>query len=83
MSLIESKLGWMCVFYFFVVMVRRFPDDISVSLPTNFKLTKPLWDCDCCVFMLQTGGSIVFITPLLVREVRAMWRDRRALRHQL
>lgn len=49
-SLIESKLGWMCVFYFFVVM---------------------------------TGGSIVFITPLLIKEVRAMWRDRHALRRQL
>ncbi|XP_041819683.1 sugar phosphate exchanger 3 [Chelmon rostratus] len=49
-SLIESKLGWMSVFYFFVVM---------------------------------TGGSIVFIAPLLIREVRAMWRDRRALRRQL
>uniref|UniRef100_A0A671VFT1 Sugar phosphate exchanger 3 n=1 Tax=Sparus aurata TaxID=8175 RepID=A0A671VFT1_SPAAU len=24
-SLIESKLGWMCVFYFFIVMVRRLP----------------------------------------------------------
>lgn len=33
--------------------------------------------------MLQTGGSIVFITPLLVKEVRAMWRDRRAMRRQL
>ncbi|CAB1412357.1 unnamed protein product [Pleuronectes platessa] len=49
-SLIESKLGWMYVFYFFVVM---------------------------------TGGSIVFITPLLLNELRAMWRDRRALQHQL
>lgn len=49
-SLIESKLGWMCVFYFFVVM---------------------------------TGGSIVFITPLLLKEVRAMWRDRLARRRQL
>ncbi|KAM6895871.1 sugar phosphate exchanger 3 [Xenentodon cancila] len=49
-SLIESKLGWMSVFYFFIVM---------------------------------TGGSIVFITPLLVREIQAMWRDRRALQRQL
>lgn len=49
-SLIESKLGWMSVFYFFVVM---------------------------------TGGSILFIIPLLTREVRAMWRDRQAMRHQL
>ncbi|CAK6949838.1 sugar phosphate exchanger 3 [Scomber scombrus] len=49
-SLIESKLGWMYVFYFFVVM---------------------------------TGGSIVFITPLLLKEVRAMWRDRQALQRQL
>ncbi|XP_054480467.1 sugar phosphate exchanger 3 [Anoplopoma fimbria] len=49
-SLIESRLGWMCVFYFFVVM---------------------------------TAGSIVFITPLLLNEVRAMWRDRQALRRQL
>ncbi|XP_074554866.1 sugar phosphate exchanger 3 [Halichoeres trimaculatus] len=49
-SLIESKLGWMRVFYFFVVM---------------------------------TGGSIVFITPLLIKEVRAMWRDRHELRRQL
>lgn len=49
-SLIESKLGWMCVFYFFVVM---------------------------------TGGSIVFIAPLIIREVRAMWRDRRASQLQL
>ncbi|KAF6718547.1 Sugar phosphate exchanger 3 [Oryzias melastigma] len=49
-SLIESKLGWMSVFYFFVVM---------------------------------TGGSILFITPLLIRETRDLWRDRRALRRQL
>ncbi|XP_068442528.1 sugar phosphate exchanger 3 isoform X2 [Clinocottus analis] len=49
-SLIESKLGWMSVFYFFIFM---------------------------------TGGSIVFITPLLFNEVRAMWRDRQALRRQL
>ncbi|XP_056131603.1 sugar phosphate exchanger 3 [Lampris incognitus] len=49
-SLIESKLGWMCVFYFFIVM---------------------------------TGGSILFITPLIFREVQAMWRDRQALSHQL
>ncbi|KAM3858810.1 sugar phosphate exchanger 3 [Diretmus argenteus] len=49
-SLIESKLGWMCVFYFFIVM---------------------------------TGGSIVFISHLIFRDVRAMWRDRQALNHQL
>ncbi|KAM9845898.1 sugar phosphate exchanger 3 [Aulostomus maculatus] len=49
-SLLESRLGWMCVFYFFVVM---------------------------------TGGSIVFISPLIFKEVSAMWRDRRALLHQL
>lgn len=49
-SLIESKLGWMCVFYFFVVM---------------------------------TGGSIVFISPLIFREVRAIWRDRRASQRQI
>ncbi|XP_017280372.1 sugar phosphate exchanger 3 [Kryptolebias marmoratus] len=49
-SLIESKLGWMSVFYFFIAM---------------------------------TGGSILFITPLLWRELQAMWRDRRALRRQL
>uniref|UniRef100_A0A1A8H045 Sugar phosphate exchanger 3 n=1 Tax=Nothobranchius korthausae TaxID=1143690 RepID=A0A1A8H045_9TELE len=49
-SLIESRLGWMNVFYFFIVM---------------------------------TGGSIVFITPLLVRELRALWRDRRAQSRQL
>ncbi|XP_029317491.1 sugar phosphate exchanger 3 isoform X2 [Cottoperca gobio] len=49
-TLLESKLGWMYVFYFFVVM---------------------------------TGGSIVFITPLLIKEVREMWRDRQLLRRQL
>ncbi|XP_056281107.1 sugar phosphate exchanger 3 isoform X1 [Pseudoliparis swirei] len=49
-SLIESKMGWTYVFYFFIVM---------------------------------TGGSIVFISPLLYNEVRAMWRDRQALRRQL
>lgn len=49
-SLIESKLGWMCVFYFFVVM---------------------------------TGGSIIFISPLIFREVRAIWRERRASQRQL
>ncbi|XP_068611262.1 sugar phosphate exchanger 3 [Brachionichthys hirsutus] len=49
-SLIQSKLGWMWVFYFFIIM---------------------------------TGGSIVFITPLFIREVRAMWRERQARRHQL
>uniref|UniRef100_A0A672GTR0 Sugar phosphate exchanger 3 n=1 Tax=Salarias fasciatus TaxID=181472 RepID=A0A672GTR0_SALFA len=49
-SLIESKLGWMSVFYFFIVM---------------------------------TGGSVAFISPLLFKELRAMWRERRALRRQL
>ncbi|XP_051911160.1 sugar phosphate exchanger 3 [Hippocampus zosterae] len=49
-SLIESKLGWIAVFYFFVVM---------------------------------TGGSIFFISPLIVTEVRAMWRERQTRHHQL
>lgn len=49
-SLIEAKLGWMCVFYFFIVM---------------------------------TAGSIFFIIPLLVKELRVMWHERQALRHQL
>lgn len=49
-SLIEAKLGWMCVFYFFIVM---------------------------------TAGSIFFIVPLLVKELRVMWHERQALRHQL
>ncbi|XP_061107768.1 sugar phosphate exchanger 3 [Conger conger] len=49
-SLIASKLGWTCVFYFFVVM---------------------------------TGGGMVFILPLIVSEVRSMWRDRVARTHQL
>ncbi|KAL0962748.1 hypothetical protein UPYG_G00344850 [Umbra pygmaea] len=49
-SLIESKLGWMCVFYFFIVM---------------------------------TGGSILFISPLIITESRTLWRDRQARRRQL
>ncbi|KAM4615441.1 sugar phosphate exchanger 3 [Polymixia lowei] len=49
-SLIESRLGWVCVFYFFIVM---------------------------------TGGSILFITPLIFKEVGAMWRARQALNQQL
>lgn len=49
-SLIEAKLGWMCVFYFFIAM---------------------------------TAGSVLFIIPLLVKELRAMWNERQALRHQL
>ncbi|XP_076007733.1 sugar phosphate exchanger 3 [Genypterus blacodes] len=49
-SLIESKLGWMCVFYFFVVM---------------------------------TAGSLLFILPLTIREIRAAWRDRVARNRQL
>nr|XP_057934616.1 sugar phosphate exchanger 3 [Doryrhamphus excisus]XP_057934617.1 sugar phosphate exchanger 3 [Doryrhamphus excisus]XP_057934619.1 sugar phosphate exchanger 3 [Doryrhamphus excisus]XP_057934620.1 sugar phosphate exchanger 3 [Doryrhamphus excisus]XP_057934621.1 sugar phosphate exchanger 3 [Doryrhamphus excisus]XP_057934622.1 sugar phosphate exchanger 3 [Doryrhamphus excisus] len=49
-SLIESKLGWVSVFYFFVIM---------------------------------TGGSILFIAPMILKEVRAVWRERQALRHQL
>ncbi|XP_019738646.1 sugar phosphate exchanger 3 isoform X2 [Hippocampus comes] len=49
-SLIESKLGWIAVFYFFVVM---------------------------------TGGSILFISPLIATEVRAMWRERQMRHHQL
>ncbi|XP_049616841.1 sugar phosphate exchanger 3 isoform X2 [Syngnathus scovelli] len=49
-SLIESKLGWVSVFYFFVVM---------------------------------TGGSIVFITPLIMTEASAMWRERQTRHHQL
>ncbi|KAM6986679.1 sugar phosphate exchanger 3 [Aplochiton taeniatus] len=49
-SLIESKLGWMWVFYFFIFM---------------------------------TGGSMVFIIPLVFREVSVMWRDRNVSTHQL
>ncbi|XP_031438934.1 sugar phosphate exchanger 3 [Clupea harengus] len=49
-SLIESKLNWMCVFYFFVLM---------------------------------TGGSVVFIIPLLVGELRSMCRSRTLQTHQL
>ncbi|KAG7255811.1 hypothetical protein CRUP_012845, partial [Coryphaenoides rupestris] len=49
-SLLESKLGWMCVFYFFIVM---------------------------------TGCSILFIAPLIYRELRSMWRDRRGRSQQL
>ncbi|KAM9705022.1 sugar phosphate exchanger 3 [Menidia menidia] len=49
-SLIESRLGWMSVFYFFIVM---------------------------------TGAGILFISPLLVRELRDAWRERRARRRQL
>uniref|UniRef100_A0A8C5HZ33 Sugar phosphate exchanger 3 n=1 Tax=Gouania willdenowi TaxID=441366 RepID=A0A8C5HZ33_GOUWI len=49
-SLIESNLGWMSVFYFFIVM---------------------------------TGGSIMFISPLLLKELRSMWSERRALQRQL
>lgn len=49
-SLIESNLGWMTVFYFFIVM---------------------------------TAGSVMFISPLLFKELHAMWRERRALRRQL
>ncbi|KAJ8262039.1 hypothetical protein GJAV_G00161390 [Gymnothorax javanicus] len=49
-SLIESKLGWMYVFYFFILM---------------------------------TGGSLVFIFPLIISEVRSMWRDSRVRTHQL
>ncbi|XP_069048120.1 sugar phosphate exchanger 3 [Lepisosteus oculatus] len=49
-SLIESRLGWMCVFYFFIVM---------------------------------TFGSVLFISPLIVSEVRSMIRERRLRSHQL
>lgn len=31
----------------------------------------------------QTGGSILFIAPLIYREVRSMWRDLRGLNQQL
>ncbi|XP_041111428.1 sugar phosphate exchanger 3 [Polyodon spathula] len=49
-SLIESKLDWMSVFYFFIVM---------------------------------TGGSLIFISPLIVHEVRAMLQERRSQVHRL
>ncbi|CAL8319911.1 unnamed protein product [Lota lota] len=49
-SLIESRLGWMYVFYFFIVM---------------------------------TGGSILFIAPLIYKETRSMWRDMRGISQQL
>ncbi|XP_059904806.1 sugar phosphate exchanger 3 [Gadus macrocephalus] len=49
-SMIESRLGWMYVFYFFIVM---------------------------------TGGSILFIVPLIYRETRSMWRDRQGLHQHL
>ncbi|XP_058628428.1 sugar phosphate exchanger 3-like isoform X4 [Onychostoma macrolepis] len=49
-SLIESKLGWMCVFYFFIIM---------------------------------TGCSILFIIPLIYREIRSLCRDSQARTHQL
>uniref|UniRef100_A0A8C5HUF5 Sugar phosphate exchanger 3 n=1 Tax=Gouania willdenowi TaxID=441366 RepID=A0A8C5HUF5_GOUWI len=31
----------------------------------------------------QTGGSIMFISPLLLKELRSMWSERRALQRQL
>uniref|UniRef100_A0A8C2H3E8 Sugar phosphate exchanger 3 n=2 Tax=Cyprinus carpio TaxID=7962 RepID=A0A8C2H3E8_CYPCA len=49
-SLIESKLGWMCVFYFFIIM---------------------------------TGCSVLFIIPLLYREICSLCRDSQARTHQL
>ncbi|XP_073804549.1 sugar phosphate exchanger 3 isoform X4 [Danio rerio] len=49
-SLIESKLGWMCVFYFFIIM---------------------------------TGCSVLFIIPLLFREIQSLCRDRQARTLQL
>ncbi|KAG5267113.1 hypothetical protein AALO_G00218130 [Alosa alosa] len=49
-SLIESKLNWMWVFYFFVLM---------------------------------TGGSVLFIFPLIVGELRSMCRYRQAQASQL
>ncbi|KAK7130303.1 hypothetical protein R3I93_019815 [Phoxinus phoxinus] len=49
-SLIESKFGWMCVFYFFIVM---------------------------------TGCSVLFIIPLLFREICSLCRDSQARTHQL
>ncbi|KAM4676310.1 sugar phosphate exchanger 3 [Discoglossus pictus] len=46
-SVIQGRLGWMWVFYFFILM---------------------------------TSLSVVFITPLIVREIRAVRRDRRSSR---
>ncbi|XP_051976982.1 sugar phosphate exchanger 3 isoform X1 [Xyrauchen texanus] len=46
-SLIESELGWMCVFYFFIFM---------------------------------TGGSVIFIIPLIIRDMRSLCQART---HQL
>ncbi|KAL2102449.1 hypothetical protein ACEWY4_001617 [Coilia grayii] len=34
-------------------------------------------------FVVMTGGSLVFIMPLLVRELRSMCRDRQTQTHQL
>ncbi|XP_063073592.1 sugar phosphate exchanger 3 [Engraulis encrasicolus] len=34
-------------------------------------------------FVVMTGGSILFIMPLLIRELRSMCRDRQAQAHQL
>ncbi|XP_053718242.1 sugar phosphate exchanger 3 isoform X2 [Synchiropus splendidus] len=34
-------------------------------------------------FIAMTGCSILFISPLIHKEVRSMWTDRRALRRQL
>lgn len=38
---------------------------------------------DSCVFLPQTTCSIVFIIPFFVREMRALWLERQARRHQL
>ncbi|XP_015264795.1 PREDICTED: sugar phosphate exchanger 3 [Gekko japonicus] len=46
-SLIQEKLGWMWVFYFFILM---------------------------------TSSTVLFITPLIVREISALLRERPALR---
>lgn len=65
---------------------------LCISLPTGtpqrtsaqHEMNKtPLDDFDSCVFLLQTMGSTLFIFPLLIREVRAMWQERQAMRHQL
>ncbi|KAM9823632.1 sugar phosphate exchanger 3 [Neosynchiropus ocellatus] len=34
-------------------------------------------------FIAMTGCSVLFISPLIQKEVRSMWTDRRALRRQL
>lgn len=73
MSLIESKLGWMCVFYFFVVMVRH-QQDFHTRMNEHFGSRAPTGD-SFYVFCRHRAASSSSFPYWSERYAACCWRD--------